>query len=190
MKYPESEETQLLKALKENQESALKCIFKKYYPICCAYGERFVNEEDAKELASDTIIWLWEHRHEIQIDSSLSKYLLKSIYRRALNLLQKQQRQIYAETRFQEEMEEIIQSTDTHRFHELYGQIREVLSSLPTEYREAFIRHRFQNKKYKEIAHELGLTVQMVAYRILQVTRILQKKIGPILLVITWQKWL
>lgn len=185
MRYPEHEETQLLEALKNNQESALKCIFKKYYPICCAYAEHLVNEEDAKELASDTLIWLWEHRQEIRIENSLSKYLLKSVYHRALNLLQKHQRQNDAETRFREEMEEIIQDTDTQRFSELYGQVREVLSTLPPDQREAFIRHRFQNKKYKEIAHELGLTVQMVAYRIQQVTRILQKKIGLVLLMIT-----
>lgn len=184
MKHTEYEDMLLLKALRNNQESALEGIFKKYYPICCAYGERLVNEEDAKELASDTIMWLWEHRRDFQIETSLSNYLLKSVYRRALNLLQKQQRQTQAETRFSEEMEAIIQDVDMHRFHELYGQIREILSGLPTEHREAFIRHRFQNKKYKEIAHELGLTVQMVAYRIQQVTRILQKKISPILLLI------
>lgn len=50
---------------------------------------RFVNPEDAKELAGDAIAWLWEHRQDLRIETSLSSYLLKSVQNRALNLRQR-----------------------------------------------------------------------------------------------------
>lgn len=39
---------------------AFDSIFKKYYPILCAYGNRFVDYEESKEIAGDAILWLWE----------------------------------------------------------------------------------------------------------------------------------
>lgn len=54
-----NEDNQLLQALQRGEETAFDRLFRKYYPLCCAYGIRFVNPEDAKELAGDAIAWLW-----------------------------------------------------------------------------------------------------------------------------------
>ena len=67
MKHTLNEDIQLLQALQKGEEAAFERIFRKYYPVCCAYGNRFVHPEDAKELAGDAIAWLWEHRQEIRI---------------------------------------------------------------------------------------------------------------------------
>lgn len=50
-----NEDNQLLQALQRGEETAFDRLFQKYYPLCCAYGSRFVNPEDAKELAGDAI---------------------------------------------------------------------------------------------------------------------------------------
>lgn len=54
---------------------AFDSIFKKYYPILCAYGNRFVDYEESKEIAGDAILWLWEHRETLQVETSLGRYM-------------------------------------------------------------------------------------------------------------------
>lgn len=72
-------------ALSKGEKSAFDTIFRKYYPILCAYAKRLVNMEDAEELVEETMIWLWEHRESHTIESSLGNYLIKSVYHRMLN---------------------------------------------------------------------------------------------------------
>lgn len=58
---------------------------------------------------------------------------------------------------------------------ELRSRIRMSLDSLPDTYREAFIRHRFEGKSYKEIAELCGMSVKTVDYRIQQALKRLRK---------------
>ena len=123
---------------------------------------RFVNPEDAKELAGDAIAWLWEHRQDLRIETSLSSYLLKSVQNRALNLRQQQERKAHADTRYYEKMEEMIRdSVDELHYRELSALVKRAIDDLPSEYRGVFVRHRFGGRKYKEIAGYLkGKTAQ------------------------------
>ena len=82
-----NEDAYLLMALRRGEMIAFDSIFKKYYPILCAYGNRFVDYEESKEIAGDAILWLWEHRETLQVETSLGRYLLKSVYHRSLNCI-------------------------------------------------------------------------------------------------------
>ena len=50
-----NEDAYLLMALRRGEMIAFDSIFKKYYPILCAYGNRFVDYEESKEIAGDAI---------------------------------------------------------------------------------------------------------------------------------------
>lgn len=88
----------LLNRLKKGDAKAFDTLFRKYYPLLCAYGRRFVCVESAEEIAQDTLLWLWEHREEEIIQRSLVKYLLKMVYRRALNRIEQEQVKLNADT--------------------------------------------------------------------------------------------
>ena len=45
-----NEDAYLLIALRKGEVIAFDSIFKKYYPILCAYGNRFVDNEESKEI--------------------------------------------------------------------------------------------------------------------------------------------
>lgn len=51
------------------------------------------------------------------------------------------------------------------------------LEELPEPYREAFEMNRFENRTYKEIAEELGISAKTVDYRIQQSLKILRVKL-------------
>ena len=53
------EDQSLLLAIKNGNEKAFDTLFRKYYPMLCAYGNKFVELEDAEECVNDTYLNAW-----------------------------------------------------------------------------------------------------------------------------------
>lgn len=164
----------LLNRLKKGDTKAFDTLFRKYYPLLCAYGRRFIGVENAEEIAQDTLLWLWEHREEEIIQRSLVKYLLKMVYRRALNRIEQEQVKLNADTHFyQDIIEDVLEESDLCSINDLSRRLNEAIHNLPDTYREAFVMHRFRDMTYKEIAERLDTTVKSVDYRIQQAVKLL-----------------
>ena len=163
-----SESNFLLSAIQRGDQKAFDALFGWYYPPLCAYGHRFVDLEDAEEIVQDSLLWIWENRENLIIETSLSSYLFKMIYRKALNKLAHIDATQRADTRFYEEMQEMLQDTDLYQVEELTQRIKDAIATLPESYREAFVMHRFRDMSYKEIAEILGISPKTVDYRIQQ----------------------
>lgn len=162
------EDTNLLLAIQKGNKDAYCVLFRKYYPMLCAYCKKFIDLEDAEEVVQDVMLWLWESREIQQIESSLSQYLFKTVYHRALNKIEQNQSRYRADTLFYRNMLEMLQDVDYYQIEELRKRIKEAVSALPESYRESFVMHRFQNMSYKEIAVALGVSHKTVDYRIQQ----------------------
>ena len=158
----------LLSAVQRGDQKAFDTLFRRYYPMLCAYGHRFVELEDAEEIVEDSLLWIWENRETLVIESSLNSYLFKMVYRRALNKLAHIDATQRADTRFYEEMQEMLQDTDYYQIEELAKRIEDAVAALPEIYREAFVMHRFRDMSYKEIAETLGVSPKTIDYRIQQ----------------------
>lgn len=179
-------DTFLLDRLRQGDTNAFKLIFQKYYPLLCAYGHRFVQIETAEEIAGDTLLWVWEHRHEEIIKSSLVKYMFKIVYRKSLNYIELKQTQLKADTHYyQDSTINILEETDLCEINELSQKIYKAISELPETYREAFILHRFKNMTYKEIAEHLNVSTKSVDYKIQQAIKILSKELKDYLPIIS-----
>ena len=166
-----TEERFLLSAMQHGDLKAYGVLFRRYYPMLCAYATKFVELKDAEEIVQDVMLWLWENRKTQTFETSLSQYLFKTVYHRAINLIVRHQSQLRADTLFYENMQEMLQDTDFYQFEELQKKIKEAVDALPPAYREAFVMHRFENKSYKEIAELLQVSPKTVDYRIQQALR-------------------
>lgn len=162
------EEAFLLSALKQGERKVFDTLFRRYYPVLCAYCHRLVELEDAEEIVQDVMLWLWENREVLVIESSLSQYLFKMTYHRALNRITQKDVKCRADTCFYEEMQEILQDIDFYQMEELTKRIQKAIAILPESYREAFVMHRFRDMSYKEIALLLNVSPKTVDYRIQQ----------------------
>ena len=167
-KLQTTEERFLLSAMQRGDLKAYGVLFRRYYPMLCAYATKFVELKDAEEIVQDVMLWLWENRETQTFETSLSQYLFKTVYHRAINLIVRHQSQLRADTLFYENMQEMLQDTDFYQLEELQKRIREAVDALPPTYREAFVMHRFDNKSYKEIAEILQVSPKTVDYRIQQ----------------------
>ena len=158
----------LLSAVQRGDQKAFDTLFRRDYPMLGAYGHRFVELEDAEEIVEDSLLWIWENRETLVIESSLNSYLFKMVYRRALNKLAHIDATQRADTRFYEEMQEMLQDTDYYQIEELAKRIEDAVAALRESYREAFVMHRFRDMSYKEIAETLGVSPKTIDYRIQQ----------------------
>lgn len=164
----------LLDRLRSGDTRAFDALFRRYYPLLCAYGNRFVSLESAEEIAQDVMLWLWEHHEDEVVRFSLVKYMLKAVYQRALNRIEQEQVKLHADTRFYQDLvEDTLEEADLCAVNELSERLHEAIRQLPETYRQAFLMHRFKGKTYKEIAEELGVSVQTVNYRIGQALKLL-----------------
>lgn len=186
-KLQTTEECFLLSAMQRGDLKAYGVLFRRYYPMLCAYATKFVELKDAEEIVQDVMLWLWENRETQTFETSLSQYLFKTVYHRAINLIVRHQSQLRADTLFYENMQEMLQDTDFYQLEELQKRIREAVDALPPTYREAFVMHRFDNKSYKEIAEILQVSPKTVDYRIQQALkqlRITLKDYLPLILLL------
>lgn len=172
----------LFAALQHGDDAAFDTLFRRWYPVLCAYARKFVSTGEAEEIVQDTLLWLWENRGGIVIETSLGAYLFKSVYRRALNAIRKNKVILSAETAFCQERFEHFYDIDPVRIKELTKRIRAAIEALPDSYREAFVLHRFSGMNYKEIAERLKVSPKTIDYRICQALKLLRKNLKDCLL--------
>lgn len=169
-----SENNDRLLSIRNGDVNAFNHLFRTYYPMLCAYAHKYVSVEDAEECVQDAMLWLWENKEELVIQSSLSNYLFAIVRHRALNRIARQEIKCRAEAYFYEEMQELTESPDFYQIEELTRHIRKAIETLPESYREVFVMHRFKEMTYKDIATALGISPKTVDYRIQQALKILR----------------
>lgn len=185
-KHLHQEDESLILSIRNGNEESFASLFKKYYPMLCAYGSRFVELEDAEECVQDALLWLWENREVVIIQSSLANYLFAIVHHRAITRIRQLEARSRAEAYFYEEMRDLITDVDFYSLDELSRRIRLAVDALPPAYREAFVMHRFKDMTYKEIASLLDVSPKTVDYRIQQALKLLRVELKDYLPLLSW----
>ena len=168
-------ETDIVKGLKAGDEKAYKYLYEHYYKMLCMVALTFVNDMVVSEMiVSDVIFALWKNRDALEINSSLRNYLIRAIRNRCLNYRAQSEREQTLQTDLGRQVE-IEQANDESTTSnpltqliekELEKKINDSIESLPEQTRKIFCLSRFENMKYEEIAHETGVSVDVVKYHI------------------------
>ena len=178
----EIEDEKLVLRLKEGSHKAFETLFRRYYASVCAYAARFVDIEDAEDVADDVMVWLWEKRAGLDIQTTFRQYLFTMVYHRACkvamrNRLAQETAGDMDEYRKRHELND----DDFMLAEELKERIKKAIASLPETYRDAFLLHRFEGKSYKEIAEIFNMSPKTIDYRIQQALKLLRKELGDYL---------
>lgn len=171
-------ESDLLARLMEGERQAFDEIFTRFYTSLCAYANLYVKRtEVAENIVQDLMLWLWENHAELQIRGELSHYLFASAKNRCLTYLSREALRTNRLSAMRIDLSESFGIPDFYQLEELRENIRRAVGELPEPYREAFELSRFENRTYKEIADELGISSKTVDYRIQQSLKILRVKL-------------
>lgn len=145
-------------------------LFKQYSKPLFYYAAKFVDDEAARDIVQDVFVKLWANQ-SITIKQSLNALLFTMIRNSCLQHLEKQKvRSKYAESaklKLQEkELRFYMEEKTSLLEQELENKLNEVLDNLPDRCRQIFTMSRFENKKNKEIAEELDISVKAVEKQI------------------------
>lgn len=163
----------LRKAFETDINQGIELMFRWYYRPLCSHAIRYVySKEIAEDIVSD--IFFKFHAEELfkNIQISYRAYLFASVRYNAFNYVK-------AETKRNtsiEQAEFIAAESDQQpdhisQYEELYKDVEAAVNSLPLKRRKIYIMHRFEGKKYQDIATELNLSLRTVEAHMYQALR-------------------
>ena len=170
----------ILKRIKDGDIGAFEDVFRRYYAPLYLYALSITNKKEvAEEIVQELFYLWWKKRDSIQIISSIKAYLYKAIRNQSLqhieyhNVKERYRQNItYAESDRQEAspLEEV-------EYKELEEILKHTLQKLPERRLKIFRLHRFEGKKYKEIAITLSLSVKTVEAEMTKAYKALREEV-------------
>lgn len=161
----------LLQKLKNGDEDTYVSLFEEYYVSLCAYSRRYVGRKDiAEEIVSETFFKIWENQKALEIHSSIKAYLFQAVANNSLHHLRKLKKEEKIDDYFSGTENENIGFSEVSEnvteqsllAQELNTRIEDAIKQLPPQQQTAFRLKRYEGKKNKEIADEMGIAVKTV----------------------------
>lgn len=186
-------ENDLLEKLRKGDEVAFKVIYNKYVPRLYYFIHEYLHQDDIVEnIIQDTLMTLWNKKATLLDDTNLAAYLFTIAKNNCLYKLRdlKYSKKLYDSKaldvlELKANMDALVSlDTSSLTFLEIETIIENTLEQLPPQCRIVFQLSRFENKKYKEIADELNISVKAVEGQIskaLKIFRINLKEYLPIM---------
>ena len=136
------------------------------------------NRDEANDIVQNVFVALWEKKDLLIIEKSLQAYLYTSVNRRCLNQIQHRKiKNRHAATTYQNENEYTEETMDQVLVKEMQFKIHNALKDLPSQCRRIFLKSRYEEKRYAEIAAELNLSVKTVEAQMGKALKLLRQKI-------------
>lgn len=191
------QEGELLQKIKQGDENAFRYVFDTHYGLLCSIASEFLKDDFlAETIVGDVILYLWEKRESIEIQTTLRSYLVKAVRNKCLNYQQLQY--VVKEIRLSGQ-EEFLDGnsgffiSDTHPLatlleKELECEIEKSINDLADECRLVFQMSRYDQMKYEDIAKKLNISVNTVKYHIKNALAKLRSDLGKYISV--WALWL
>ena len=160
---------EIIKELKKGNREAFEQIFREYYKLLCLEAKGYIHADHlVEEIVCDVFTKIWLNREKLSIQTSLKKYLIRSVHNNCIDY--------YRHQKFQDKEEKNINSPtegytladlgenplDYMITQEMENQILEAIESLPEQYKKTFKLSRFKDLTYGEIATEMGVSVNTV----------------------------
>lgn len=178
--YNEHTDHELLGLLKRSDDKAFKQIYDRYSgPLFLFAIRKLKNEQDAKDVVQEIFVVLWKKHRELDLHSSLSSYLYKSVHNRALNIFVHRKYQTAYIRSFEDYLEKYAQDADELLMEkELTDIIDHEIRLLPEKMREVFLLSRKEQMSHREIAEQLGISEQTVKTQVKRALKILRLRLG------------
>lgn len=156
----------ILQEIKNRNRNVFKTFFNKNYEAFVIYANGYLYDKAASEdVAQEVLIYLWEHAHKIDIQSSLKAYLYTMIRNRCLKRLKAIK--ITDNTRFLDFninliTEQVFDSTTEEDKQIVYQQLLKIVDTLPEKMQQIVKLKFLHNYKYADIAQELNISINTV----------------------------
>ncbi|MGE3800333.1 MAG: RNA polymerase sigma factor [Candidatus Kapaibacterium sp.] len=174
-KHTTDPEQEILQRFKDGDKEAFVELFQRHHTAIYRYCHLMLGEKEAAEdIYQDTFYKFYTDCREGKDVHSVRGFLTVVARSRCLDYLKRKKRHTSFNEVAEPSWEPDLASADT-QFH-----LREALSKIPHQYREAFTLHVLREYSYEEIAEILGIGPHVVKNRIYRAKQNLRKVLSPI----------
>lgn len=165
------------------EHSSFEVLFKSNFKRLYAYALTLLRDDShAEEIVQNVFYKIWEKKGKIDIQTSVTAYLYRSVYNDCLNYLKHRKvKAAYALHTSLSQKSESDNATSKVQLSELQQKLDAALYDLPEQCRTIFQMSRFEDLKYQEIAARLGISVKTVENQMGKALRILRTKLADYL---------
>lgn len=171
----------VLTKIKEGDVKTFENVFRQYYTPLCMYAASITGRMDvAEEIVQELFYVFWKEKEKLQVFHSIKSYLYGAVRNQSLrHYEQAEVRSRYRDAVLSNKDRENQTSDPLEliEYKELETLITRTLAGLPERRRQIFRMHRFDGKKYAEIADELSLSVKTVEAEMTKALLALRKEI-------------
>ena len=172
----------LWRKFKSGDMEAYAVIYRKYFFVLYQYGKKICPEQELiKDTIQDLFIKIWNNRENLNDTTSIKYYLLTSFRRKLVDALQSPHIKLAAEN---ELLDISFTETQDSEEGESLEQKKEVLKALNclSQHQQHLLRLKFyRNLSNKEIADEMGITIQSVYNAIFKILKSLRNQLSIII---------
>ncbi|BDD09985.1 DNA-directed RNA polymerase sigma-70 factor [Fulvitalea axinellae] len=144
-------------------------IVNEYHSRIVYFSKEYLgDEEEAREVAQDTFVKLWEKRETLADDSRLDAYLFALAKHFSIMRLRKRKSRKTYEDYLRHQlntslnMEALTNPAAQLAFNETDQRIQDLIDSMPKQRRAVFLLSRKEGLKYAEISEKMGISVKTV----------------------------
>ncbi|NLI36035.1 MAG: sigma-70 family RNA polymerase sigma factor [Bacteroidales bacterium] len=164
-------------------EKKLKELMNKYYSQLCVVSVQYTDSlEISEDIVQDVFVRFWEENKLLSVETNPKAYLFRSIRNASIDYIRKNNYRVFTDIEeanliSEEEISEEELSLQYERLYRMIGQLsqqeRAVLNAIVVE-----------NKRYKEVAEEMNISVNTVKTYFARALRTLRKELPLSILLI------
>ena len=181
VKRAEAEDTEIMRALAGNEDSALNRLIEKYQLPLFSFLFRFLqNETDAADLAQECFVRIYQNRHRFDPKQKFTTWMFQIAANLAKDRVRWRSRHPEANTdadeSFVAERPSQAATPDADLLQKEMGEaVRQAIGKLPEDLRLPLIFSQYENRPHSEIAEIIGCTSKAVETRIYRAKQLLRK---------------
>jgi RNA polymerase sigma-70 factor (family 1) len=153
----------LIEAIKQNDDSAFKELFNRYYKPLVAYITTFTNDSQLSEdIIQQTFITIWTQRAKLPSIKSIKNYLHKVSYHAFIDHYNKSKRNdAFFDDLKEKALRDLIDDNNELTERRIL-KLTQIVDSLPARCKEILQLNKIDGLKYIEIAVKLDISVKTV----------------------------
>jgi len=166
----------LLDELKSGNQSAYELVFKKYYKMLVAKAYFILEDEmEAEDVVQNLFVTIWQKSHFLSVKTTIKAYLFGAVHNQCMMYIRDKKvsdRRLNAYTNTLVVEEELMEAEPDYA-----GQLDLIFNDLPVQRQRVFKLVYMDNKKYKEAAEEMGLSVNSIKTHLKLAVKALRHKL-------------
>lgn len=176
--------SEIVHQIKSGNKLAFEKLYRFFYHKLSYFSNQYLLDTDeANSISQEVFTELWEHRKSLTDNTNIQAWLFTVTKNKSLKHIQKlkskQKFDNYLQARQLEINYKSLTDFDTREFvfDELQQKINDALKQLSPSVRLVFEKSRFEDKKNREIADELGISIKTVEAHISKSLKLLRTEL-------------